>query len=503
MRLTTISQFGFSTIGLSRLSCLLSVLFAVGLASDRQASADWPQWRGPNRTGHVESAALIDDLPTDGLKAAWKFDSFAGGTSGGWSSPVIVGDRVFAYSHTKIENENANLAKAKYPWLPPDKRTGMSDQEYKEYEVKRRDENEQRAKSYRFYQTLLCLDLNSGEKIWEQKEETVYTRFTQSSTPCVADNRVFVLTPARTAKCYDALTGDVLWSKSLPGEFRDEFFASSFTVQEEIAIVCCGPLVALNVSDGDLLWKGDGETDYQSHSSPAIWSSKAGAIAISNTSGGRTEAYWVKDGKKLWELKSGSSSSSPVVAGDLLLTYGSSRKSGLTASQLDSALPEKTPEQAWQFRGAADSGSSPVIRGDAVFVQGAKRVAKLNLAGETIWQTTLKISTPKYTSLIGAGDQLFYGWEGLLAINANADEFTQVYDAEIDSSGRLIRSEDLRKLLKLDEIAAGEDGLSKSEKIWQEKAVKSGPLACSTPAFSDGRMVLRLRDAIICFDLRK
>ena len=154
---------------LSRLTCLLSVLFAVGLASDRQAIADWPQWRGPNRTGHVESAALIDDLPTDGLKAALKFDSFAGGTSGGWSSPVIVGDRVFAYSHTKIENENANLAKAKYPWLPPDKRTGED-------------------------------GLSKSEKIWQEK--AVKSGPLACSTPAFSDGRM-VLRLRDAIICFD------------------------------------------------------------------------------------------------------------------------------------------------------------------------------------------------------------------------------------------------------------------------------------------------------------
>ena len=105
--------------------------------------------------------------------------------------------------------------------------------------------------------------------------------------------------------------------------------------------------------------------------------------------------------------------------------------------------------------------------------------------------------------MIAAGDQLFYSWEGLLAFQADGDDFKMVYDAEIDSKGRLIRGDDLRRLLKLDEVKAGDGGLAESEKIWQKEAIKSGPLGCSTPAFSDGRMVLRLRDAVICFDLRR
>ncbi len=463
------------------------------------ASADWPQWRGPDRTGYVASGPLAESLPPEGLQPVWKFDSLFGGNSGGWSSPVISGGRVFVYSHTKEKNEASDLEPKKYPWLPPEKRTTMTEEEYAEYEVKRRNEDERRAKAYRFEQRLVCLDLNTGEVIWDKTTEGTYSRFVQSGTPCLADGRVYVLGPGRIAYCHDAATGDILWRQRLPGDFRDEFFASSFVVVGKTALVACGPLFALNTEDGQVLWSGDEQPSYNSHSSPVVWQAGDTPIAICNTAGGRTQAYRVADGKQLWELKAGTGQSTPIVAGDLLLTYGSSRKSGLTAFRMFAQSPEKAPEQAWQFRGAADSGSTPVLRGEAVFVQGDKRVAKVNLSdGKTLWQTTLRISNPRYTSLIAAGDQVFYAWEGLLAFAAEADKFQQIYDAEIDSEGRLISGDDLRSKLQLEKLEGGE-----AEKVWQQKAIQSGPLACSTPAVSAGRMVIRLRNALICYDLRK
>jgi outer membrane protein assembly factor BamB len=475
---------------------------AICFVHQHDSLAGWPQWRGPQRTGFIDFGPLVTQLPDEGLIPRWKFDSFPGGNSGGWSSPVIVGDRVFAYSHSKTKNADADLGEAKYPWLPPSKRT-MSDEEYREYEVKRRDENERRAKAFRFEQRLLCLDLTSGDVIWDHSEETVYTRFTQSSTPCVDAGKVFILTPARTAKCFDASTGQEIWSQQLPGEFRDEFFASSFVVDGTTAIVACGALFALSTNDGEILWKGDGDEEYQSHSSPVLWKTDLANVAISNASGGRTEAYGIDDGTKLWEIKSGAGSSTPIVSGNHLLTYGSSRKSGLSAFLLDASDIKKAPEKAWQFQRAADSGSTPVVRGEHVFVQGEKRVAKIRLEdGKSVWQTTLNISTPKYTSLIGVGDQVLYGWEGILAFDANAEKFQQLYDAEIDSRGRLIRSEDLRRFLKLDEGSNDADSQARSEKVWQTEAIKSGPLGCCTPAFSEGQLVVRLRDSIICYDLR-
>ncbi len=475
-------------------------LLCLGAFNGSLLRADWPQWRGANRDGYAESSSLIRDLPAAGLPSVWVFADFEGGNSGGWSSPVIAGGKVYAYAHTKSKKGDATLGQAQFPWLPPEKRTGMTDAEYEEYEVRRRDENEARAKAFSFEQRVVCLDLKSGKTLWDKRAPVVYTRFVQSGTPCVAEGKLFVLGPERTAYCYDAETGNVIWTQRLPGEFRDEFFASSFVVHADVAMVACGALVALDAADGRLLWQGQAPLDYASHSSPVIWQlenqpSRADVV-IANTKGGRTEAYRIADGTLLWDLESGAGQSTPIVTADLLLTYGSSRKNGLSAYRLDATTPEVAPELAWRFRGAADSGSTPAVYRDSVFVQGEKRLAKVSLAdGDTLWQTTLSISNPRYTSLVVAGDLLYFGWDGLLCVDAASDRYRVLFDAEIDSEGRLIKSDDLRNKLKLDEIEGGE-----AEKVWQ-KTLSFGPLACSTPAISDGVILVRRRDSLVCYRL--
>lgn len=474
--------------------CLL-VLF-LNLASSAQA--DWPQWRGPSRSGFVDSEALVRQLPPEGLDPAWTFAGFPGGTSGGWSSPVIAGSRVFVYSHTKEKTGKGEVGKALYPWLPPSERTGMSDAEYDDYEVKRRDENESRSKAFQFRQRLVCLDLITGAVVWDRSEDTVYTRFTQSGTPCIVGQRLLVMTPQRTAACYDATTGEVIWKRRLPGEFRDEYFSSSFVASGDAAYVCCGPVTALRISDGALLWQGESPLDYESHSSPAVAETDAGKIVIANVQGGVTVGYDADSGQRLWELESGASQSTPIVADGVLLTYGGSRKNGLQCYDLNTTA--KAPERRWRFQGTADSGSTPVLRGEFVFVQGDKRIAKLRLSdGKTLWQKTLRVSNPRYTSLIAAGGQLLYGWEGILAIDAESDAYQVLYDAEIDSERVLIGPDDLRKKLGMNSLGS----LEEAEKVWQKKAIATGPLACATPAFSDGRIVLRLRDSLVCYELAR
>lgn len=479
-----------NALGICLLFCLVPPAFA-----------DWPQWRGPDRLGSISTEPLIEALPAEGLAPEWMLDDLPGGNSGGWGSPVISGGRVFVFAHTR--EKTADPGEKKYPWLSPDKRVGMTDQEYDQYEIKRREEDERRAAAYQFEHRLVCLDLESGELIWEKTTPASYSRFTQSGTPCVIDGKVLVLGSARTAYCHDAATGKILWEQRLPGEFRDEFYASSFAAHDGIALVACGPLFALDATDGTVLWSGDEKQNFLSHSSPVVWDNDAAAVAICNTSGSRTIGYRLDDGKQLWELDSGVDRSSPMVVDNVLLTYGGSRKSGLSAYRLDSTQPNATPQPMWQFRGAADSGSTPVVSGDHVFVQGEKRLAKVSLKeGDRVWQTTMKVSNPRYTSPIVVGDQLLFAWQGILAFATDTADDELIYDAKIDSDSRLITEADLREKLNLDEIERSEGGRSKAEKLWQQKAVRSGPLQCSTPAFSDGRLVVRLNDAVACYDLR-
>lgn len=51
----------------------------------------WPQWRGPRRDGVSDETSLLPDWPSDGPKRAWKIE----GLGTGWSSPIIVGERLY------------------------------------------------------------------------------------------------------------------------------------------------------------------------------------------------------------------------------------------------------------------------------------------------------------------------------------------------------------------------------------------------------------------------
>src|ERR1043165_5474030 len=84
------------------LSTTLALSIAAGLSFAVARAADWPQWRGPERTGHATGAAVPAALPKE-LAPAWKIPA-----GGGFSGPVVAG-RALVYLD---ENGSREIAHA-------------------------------------------------------------------------------------------------------------------------------------------------------------------------------------------------------------------------------------------------------------------------------------------------------------------------------------------------------------------------------------------------------
>ena len=76
---------------LSGLGLTVALLAGPVTAETRQASdadAGWPQWRGPQRDGHVAGSDWPASL--DGAKLRWRVP-----LGKGYPGPIVAGDRVF------------------------------------------------------------------------------------------------------------------------------------------------------------------------------------------------------------------------------------------------------------------------------------------------------------------------------------------------------------------------------------------------------------------------
>src|SRR6187551_528602 len=81
---------------------LLGILSA-SLVTTALTAADFAQWRGPHRDGHSPESGLLKEWPKDGPKLVWQIKDIASG----YSTPSIVGDRIYLISNEGLENEFA------------------------------------------------------------------------------------------------------------------------------------------------------------------------------------------------------------------------------------------------------------------------------------------------------------------------------------------------------------------------------------------------------------
>jgi len=190
--------------------------------------ADWPEFRGPLQNGVSDKS----NLPTKWSETEnVKWFSKTNGL--GWSSPVIVGERIYFTSASNAESDasqDANLV------------------------------GSQRLQ-------LVCLNANDGKLVFtkivfEQKADApkIHNKNSHASPTCVvADGRIYVHFGHQGTACTD-LDGKVLW------ENRDHAFppthgngGSPILVDDKLILTCDGGAspytLALDVKTGKEVWR--------------------------------------------------------------------------------------------------------------------------------------------------------------------------------------------------------------------------------------------------------
>ncbi len=64
-------------------------------------AADWPQLRGPQRTGISQETGLLKEWPRQGPRLLWQLSDIGDG----YGPPSVVGGRIFVMSNRGMENE--------------------------------------------------------------------------------------------------------------------------------------------------------------------------------------------------------------------------------------------------------------------------------------------------------------------------------------------------------------------------------------------------------------
>ena len=196
----------------------LSVVPVSRSAGTSAASEDWPQWRGPERNGTSSESGLLKQWPAGGPKLLWQVNDIGDG----YSTPVVVGNRIYLMSNRDMENE-----------------------------------------------FVAALSTQDGKVIWTTRVGNVgnpnqnppYPK--ARSTPTVDGNFIYALGSDGDIACLEAKSGKLRWSKNIRKEFGgvpgEWAYAESPLVDGDLVVVTPGgaeaTMVALNKKTGALVWK--------------------------------------------------------------------------------------------------------------------------------------------------------------------------------------------------------------------------------------------------------
>lgn len=177
-------------------------------------------WRGPTRNGIYPETGLLKTWPQEGPELLWE-TSDAGK---GYSSPVIVGDRIFLtgmnededkeiFSAYSLKGEKIYDTVYGSPWEKtyPDTRTTPAIADGKAYIISGSGE-------------IVCINTENGKIIWSVDGGKLFERVVggwgTAECPLVFDNKV-IYTPSgdqTTMVALNAQTGETVWKSEALGE---------------------------------------------------------------------------------------------------------------------------------------------------------------------------------------------------------------------------------------------------------------------------------------------
>jgi outer membrane protein assembly factor BamB len=282
------------------------VVLAASAAWALEVSAgDWPQWRGPNRDGAVQSIREPEAWP-DELTQVWKVD-----VGPGYATPLLVGDRLFAFT--------------------------------------RRGEDE----------VLTAFSARSGEVLWstaypapfEMNPATSRHGPGPKSTPAFADGRLFTLGMSGIVTAFDAGSGKRLWQKPAPAAHPLYHTAMSPVVEGDLVIFHVGghndgALTAFEISSGEVRWSWDG--DGPAYGSPLVVD-LGGTRQVVTFTQENLVGVSVSTGELLWRrpftTQSTTTSQTPILYEDTVIQAG--RGNGITAFRVRNDGGEFRTEDLW------------------------------------------------------------------------------------------------------------------------------------------------------------
>jgi len=327
---------------------LIFVVFALAALG-----ADWPQFRGPRRDGISQETGLLKQWPKEGPKLLWQLND----VGDGYSTPAVVGGRIYVMSNRGLDNE--------------------------------------------FVQ---ALSVEDGKQLWSTTigkvgnpgQQPPYP--TTRSTPTVDGELLFVLSSDGDLACLETATGKARWQKSVRKEFGGQpgtwAYAESPLTDGEVVVATPGgseaTLVALNKKTGAVIWKsavpGGDPAGYAS----AIVVEGGGRKQYVQFTGKGVVGVDAKTGQFLWRYDQTSKGPAniPTVVAHQGYVYSTARSLGAAGLvRLKAAEGGVAAEQVYFERGLPNSIGGSVLVGEYMYGTTGQGLAAAEFAtGKVKWQ---------------------------------------------------------------------------------------------------------------------
>ncbi len=447
-----------------------AVLLATCLTSSLPAQ-DWPRWMGPQGDGVWRETGIIESFPESGAKISWRVP-----VGGGYAGPAIAGGKVFVLDRTQDEGAGGKV----------------------ENDIRSRGE-------IAGGERIQCLDLATGEKVWEHSWNAPYKIAYPTGprcTPTIDGGHVYVLGAMGHLCCLQRDDGKVVWEKSLIDEYKTKAppwgYSSHPLIDGNRLIVPVGGegtgIVAFDKGTGKELWRNIKTLDVAY--APTV------IMEPSDESGKRQLIFWHAEGI--------------------------------------ASLDPETGAEYWTFKFPAEKNPSetsictPRIVNDSIFIseyyKGSVylRVKDNPPAAEGIWQSfegdprhekslNCMMSTPVVRDgfaygigFDGRGNGVFRcielesGEERWSKTDWIGDEPLMFSTAfMVENEGRTLMFNDLGELMIVKLSPEGFELLSRAKILEPTSVARGRKVVWSHPAFAQGMMLARNDQEIVCVDLRR
>jgi outer membrane protein assembly factor BamB len=377
----------------------VTIACVVILCAPHVASAQWAQWRGPNRDGIVPSANVPPAWPK---QPVLKWTQRIGE---GYSSPVVDNGIVFVHSRQDPE------------------------------------------------EIVTAFDLGSGKTVWSAKYPAPFTKnpyATQMSkgpfsTPLVSNGRLFTLGASGVLSSFDAATGALKWRK----DFSKSVDTSKLFTGTAMSPIIASGLLIVHVGDdragafrafdpqtGAEKWALTGHGP--GYASPVVVGSAAPQLVTLTDSA--VVGVEVRTGKLLWSLpfpdEFHENVVTPVMAGNVLVISGT--RKGTFGFRLEQQAGKWTPVQLWHNPDLPMYLSTPVADGSLLFGFSNKRKGQLFCldakTGKAAWTSEGRVATNASLLSVGPNLAVFTTDGELILLQRNNTKYSESRRYQLSSS---------------------------------------------------------------------